>query len=365
MRQYLPEIETKTIAQRKINWNVLIISMIMGLLFAAFQKAQIQPLSWILPQETVKQATEQIDIFETVIREKLTMVPNTFSLKDESRGIIPQVSADESVYIPSYLAIDFETGDIILEKNADETRRIASLTKIMTAVVALDLASPDEEFTVTEYAADRIPTKIGVVPGQKLTLEELLNAIMLTSANDAAEVIREGIDRKYGDDVFIKAMNEKAKFLGLTDTSFDNPQGFDGKGNYSTAKDFAILSHYAMHNYPVFERIVRQDYIFLSENHNHKQFDLINWNGLIGVYPNTYGIKIGYTENAGKTTIVASERNGKHVLVVLLGADSILDRDYYAAQLLDMAFEKEFGFEPVGVTVEQLNEKYATWNQYL
>lgn len=361
MRKYLPSTDTIV---AKINWNVFFISLVMGLLLSAFQKAEIQPLYWIFPSGTVEEVTEQIDIFESVILEKLTLVPNTFSLKDESGGLIPQVSADESVYIPSYLAIDFQTGDVILEKNADEVRRVASLTKIMTAVVALDLADPQEEFEVSEYAADRIPTKIGVVPGEKMTLEELLHAIMLTSANDAAEVIREGIDRKYGEDVFIRAMNEKARFLGLTDTSFDNPQGFDGQENFSTARDFAILSHYAMAHYPEFEKAVSKDYAFLSENGSHKQFDLINWNGLIGVYPNTYGIKIGYTENAGKTTIVASEREGKHVLVVLLGADSILDRDYYAAVLLDQAFEKQYGFEPIGVTVEQLNEKYATWNQY-
>jgi len=336
----------------------------MGLLFAFFQEARIQPLWWFVSPKSHLEAKEQIEIFQSVIKGKLTKVPQAFSLTQDNNVLVGEVNAE--VYIPasSFVALDFETGEIILEKNADEVRSVASLTKIMTAIVALDLAEPEETFEISQYAADRIPTKIGIVIGQHMSLNDLLKAALMTSANDAAEVIREGIDTKYGEEVFIRAMNEKAHFLGLKHTSFDNPQGFDGRDNYSSAKDLALLSHYAMKHYHVFAEIVKDDYDFLPENNDHKQFDLINWNGLIGVYPNTYGIKIGYTERAGKTTVVASERNGKHVLVVLLGTESILDRDYYAASLLDQAFEKAYGFEPVGITEEQLQEKYATWNQY-
>jgi len=175
------------------------------------------------------------------------------------------------------------------------------------------------------------------------------------------EVIREGVDHKYSDEVFIKAMNLKAEIIGLHNTHFQNPQGFDDKDNYSTVEDLAILSHYALNNYPLISQIVTKDYLFLNGNGNHKQFDLYNWNGLLGVYPGVFGVKIGNTEAAGTTTVVASERNGKKLLAVLLGTSDVLDRDLKAAKLLDAAFEKTLGLEPVSITAQQLQHKYASW----
>jgi D-alanyl-D-alanine carboxypeptidase len=231
----------------------------------------------------------------------------------------------------------------------------------MSAVVALDLADPNETFTVTERAANIIPTKIGVVPGEKMTLHELLQAALLTSANDAVQVIADGIDTKYGEAVFVRSMNEKAKFLQLKNTHFANPQGFDDPGNYSTVEDLAVLSHYAM-EYPEIADIAKHDYAFLPATVNHKQFDLPNWNGMIGVYPGAEGIKIGNTGDALYTTAVLAERQGKKVLAVVLGAANTLDRDLKASELLDIGFEKVANLKPVDVTEEQLRAKYATWH---
>jgi D-alanyl-D-alanine carboxypeptidase len=260
--------------------------------------------------------------------------------------------------------LDFDSGQIIDSKNGEREVPIASLTKIMTAVVALDISSPSEKFVVTKKAADQIPTKIGVIPGQHFTLQELLEAGLMTSANDAIEVIRDGIDTKYNDAVFIKAMNAKAQFLGLKHTHFTNPQGFDSVEHYSSASDLAVLTHYALTNYPLISYIVQQDYKLLPANSDHKQYDLYNWNGLLDVYPNVSGVKIGNTENAGTTTIVKSERDGKNLLVVLLGTTGVLERDLVASQLLDSGFAATLGLPPVKVTEKDLRAKYATWKYW-
>jgi D-alanyl-D-alanine carboxypeptidase len=227
----------------------------------------------------------------------------------------------------------------------------------------LDLAQRSEYFTVTANAAQQIPTKIGVIEGQEFRLEELLEAILLTSANDAAQVIADGIDAKYEQEIFIRAMNKKARILGMEKTHFQNAQGFDAPNHFSSAEDVAVLMQYALTNYPLIAEIVEKDYSFLEKDTNHNQYDLYNWNGLIGVYPGAYGVKIGNTEAAQKTTAVAAKREGKNILVVLLGAPGLLERDGWSAELLNTGFAK-FGIKPYEVTEDALQEKYATWKTW-
>jgi serine-type D-Ala-D-Ala carboxypeptidase (penicillin-binding protein 5/6) len=292
---------------------------------------------------------------------KLQKHNDTFSVKKQQQ-IIPQAHAATEVDdAAAYGVIDYQTGDVILEKNLDKKVSIASITKVMTVVVALDLADPQEKFEVTQNAASQIPTKIGVKVGEKFTLEELINAAMLTSANDAVEVIRDGIDAKYEKGIFIKAMNEKARIIGLKNTRFENPQGFDGQEHYSTVEDLALLTHYALTNYPLIAEVSAKDYEFLPKNEDHKQYDLYNWNGLIGVYPGATGVKIGNTGDAGKTTVVTANRAGKEMIAVVLGAPGIRERDMWAAQLLDEGFSTAYGLEKVEVTSEDLQAKYDSW----
>ena len=304
------------------------------------------------------------DIFETAIRPKLEYKANSFALH-RTHELISKAHAVGAVDdAKAYIIVDYDTGTIIAEKGTDHPLPMASLTKIMTAVVALDLADPSEVFTVSEEAAEQIPTKIGVEPGERLTLDELIHAAMLTSANDAVEVIKEGVDEKYGAPVFMKAMNEKARFLGLKNTSFTNPQGFDNPDHYSSVADLSVLTHYALTQYPYLAEVVKKDYAFLPENGDHGQFDLYNWNGLVGVYPGAFGVKIGNTGRAKKTTVVAAEREGKRMMVTILGAPDVLARDVWASQLLDYGFEEVHGLEPVDVSEEQLTEKYSTWKYW-
>lgn len=298
--------------------------------------------------------------FDTVIP-KLARYTHSYRLKEDTE-FIPKAEASgdyEGAY--AYGVIDYETGEVLVSKNLSKQFPIASITKVMTAVVALDLADQEESFKVSQKASSMIPTKIGVRVGEELTLRELLHAALLTSANDAVEVISEGIDAKYGEKIFVRAMNEKADILGLKDTSFSNPQGFDADNHYSSIKDIALMTHYALKNYPLIKEIVKKDYELLPENISHKRFDLYNWNGLIGVYPDVTGVKIGNTDRALKTTVVVSERSGKKLLAVLLGAPGIIERDLWVSQILDLGYRKSIGLSEINITEDKLREKYQTW----
>lgn len=369
---------------RSINWKIFILSLVAQFIITFLinlgirapkqlealnlSNAKVQPAEIAAPilpkiEEVFAPQVHVPDIFEQ-IKVKLEEKKNDFELKKHGSLIEPIYAGAVYDQANGYIVIDYETGEILAERNAESRIPIASLTKIMTAVVALDLAAPEEVFAVTEKAARMIPTKIGVVAGQRMNLGELLNASLLTSANDAIEVIKQGIDLKYGKPgVFINSMNAKAESLGLKNTHFENPQGFDGEAQYSSAADLAVLTRYALEKYTVIKEIVKKDYEFLPANENHKQFDLYNWNGLLGVYPGVQGVKIGNTGKAGYTTVVVSEREGKKVLVVLLGAPGVLERDLWAGQLLDLGFEK-LGILPVGVAEGELRAKYSTWKYW-
>lgn len=338
----------------KLNWKIFLIGILMGMLAVLILNLK----------SSTRQSFKPLTANSQTIISKLSEKKHNYQLKSMQGGFISNAYAsDFDIYASGYVVLDFDSGEILAEKNSSQILPIASLTKLMTGVVALDLAAPTEMFTISQNASDKPATKIGVVAGEKMSLEELLNAALLTSANDATQVIKEGINQKYNSDIFEKAMNQKAKILGLKNSSFSNPQGFDGKYNYSSARDFAILSHYALTNYPLIKKIVKKDYEFLPADNNHKQFDLYNWNGLLGVYPNVLGIKIGNTNDALYTTAVVSQRENKKVLVVLLGAPGVLERDLWSSSLLDIGFEK-LGLPKIAVTENQLLEKYSTWQYW-
>lgn len=346
----------------KYRWKVFLLSMAAQFIIVGALNIGLHPpkaLDFLLVN---KATVEKVDTFDQV-KTKLEQKTHEYKLQ-KSLNIVNQAFAGGSYdQARSFIAVDFNSGQILADYNAEKMVPIASLTKIMTSVVALDLALPNDLFVVSKRAADQIPTKIGVVAGQKMSLDELLHASLMTSANDATVVIEEGIDSQYGKGTFVRAMNAKADILGLKNTHFENPAGFDGQNHYSSAADLALLSHYALTNYPQIAEITEQDYIYLPPSALHKQFDLYNWNGLLGVYPGTKGIKIGNTDDAGYTTAVVSERSGQKIMTVLLGAPGVAERDLWTAQLLDDSFAK-LGIPAANITKAQLQAKYDSWQYW-
>ena len=222
----------------------------------------------------------------------------------------------------SAIAVNLANNQIFYEKDKKKRLPIASLTKIMTAVIALENKELTDIFTVSEKAASMEPDSMGLFPGEKLTLNQLLQGLMLISGNDTSETIAEGISGNT--EGFVKLMNEKARILGLKDTLFSNPSGLeDGLAHYSTVSDLAILSKYALKNQG-FKKIVSEKEILIpytvNEKENHKKFYLKNSSPLAD-YPGYIGIKPGFTPEAKKCLSTLVEQNNTEILIIVLGSD--------------------------------------------
>jgi D-alanyl-D-alanine carboxypeptidase len=237
----------------------------------------------------------------------------------------------------SAIALDLTGENLLYQKSAQMKVPVASLVKIMTAVVALENRDLKELLTVSKEASSMEPDSMGLYPGEKLTLEQLLYGLLLVSGNDAAEVIAEGVkgDRQE----FLSLMNKKAKELGMNDTYYVNPSGLQGDGDhYSTAQDQLILTLHALRN-EVFRKIVAtREYripTVYTEEENHKNFWLPNTSPLVD-YPGFLGVKPGYTPEAGRCLITLVEKDRNQILVIVLGSD---DRKGDTEALLDYSFK--------------------------
>src|SRR3989338_9386119 len=243
----------------------------------------------------------------------------------------PKVTAEAALFI------DTKTGQVFYSKNPNKKLPIASLVKVMTVLIALEHKNMDDQFTVSQYAADMEPDKMLLIAGEKLTLKELLDGIFLISANDAAEVIAEGTTGDRNE--FIKLMNSKAVQLGMKDSYFVNPTGLDEDENnsYSTVYDLAILTRYLIRHYPEVVDISKTEHIYLPITENHQDYDMYSGINLITTYPGVVGFKTGYTPEAGLTLITLARINGHEIIGVLLGSN---DRRDEARELLDYSFKK-------------------------
>ena len=208
----------------------------------------------------------------------------------------------------SAVLLEGESGRVLYAQNADEERLIASITKIMTAVVALEHGDVNAPYTVTaEDMAEG--SSMYLTPGEELTLEELLYGLMLVSGTDAALAVAHCVA---GDEAsFVELMNETAARLGMTHTSFANPNGLDAEGHYSSAADMAKLAAYALKK-EAFRRIVSTTSITIGERY------LANHNKLLKLYDGCLGVKTGYTKAAGRTLVSAAERDGMTLVCVTL-----------------------------------------------
>ncbi|MBO4913821.1 MAG: D-alanyl-D-alanine carboxypeptidase [Oscillospiraceae bacterium] len=203
--------------------------------------------------------------------------------------------------------MDAESGRVLLSRGETVELPIASTTKIMTAIVALEQCRMDELVTVKREQL-REGSSMYLYEGERLSLEELLYGLMLSSGNDAAECIAGSLG---GREDFVRAMNRKAFELGITHTAFTNPSGLDEKGHYSCALDMAMLMSYAMEQ-PAFARIVSTKTACAGER------TLYNHNKLLGSLDGCTGGKTGYTGEAGRTLVTYAERDGLRLVAVTL-----------------------------------------------
>lgn len=215
----------------------------------------------------------------------------------------------------SAVLIDADTGRVLWGKKENEPMAMASTTKIMTAIVTLENADINEMVTVSKNAVLAPPVKMHLQVGEKLTLEQLLYALLMQSSNDAAVAIAE----KVGGSVenFCSMMNKKAKELGCLDTEFVTPNGLDKGNHHSTAHDMALIGAYAIKN-EEFIRISNTKNISFTSN--KKSYSIVNKNQLLNSYEGAIGIKTGFTGKAGHCFVGAAKRNGITLISVVLAS---------------------------------------------
>lgn len=235
------------------------------------------------------------------------------------------------------LFLETNTGQVLYSKNPHQKLPIASLVKIMTALIALENIKADQQLIVSSRAVGMEPDAMLLIAGERLTLRELLYGTFLISANDAAEVIAEGTTGSRGE--FIKLMNDKAALLGMKDSHFVNPTGLDEDtgSSYSTPYDLAILTRYLIKNYPQIVEISKTPHIFLPQTSTHQDYDMYSGINLLTTYEGVVGFKTGFTPEAGFTLITLARIGNHEVVGILLNSQARRDE---AKLLLDYSFSK-------------------------
>ncbi len=248
----------------------------------------------------------------------------------------------------AYILIDAKTGDVLCEKNSKETLFPASTTKMMTAILALESGKElSEEFTATQSAIDGIGpngSNIGIIPGEKICLENLLQAMLISSANEASNIIAENVCGS--SEEFVSLMNKRAREIGAVGTHFVNPSGIHGPEHYTTAADLACIARHAM-AIPKFKEIVSTQSFTMSATNKHTQWPaLSNSNKLMILDKNDLyvinGIKTGFTGPAGNNLVTSAiGANGMELISVVMkvqnegAAENVR---LYSKELLDYGF---------------------------
>ncbi len=215
----------------------------------------------------------------------------------------------------SAIMIDGASGAVLYSKNPDERLGMASTTKIMTGILALEYGKLNDVYTVPQEGYWVEGSSIYVNPGEKITLETLLYGLLLKSGNDAALAIARHISGS--EQAFVKLMNDKAAELGLTNTRFANPHGLYAEEHYTTSRELAKLAAYAMQN-PVFAQIVNTSQYKETPIQDRDGRVINNANKLISMYAEADGIKPGFTPETGRTLVGSASKNGVRVITVTL-----------------------------------------------
>lgn len=281
----------------------------------------ISPLVLDLPEDN----SVKSDIYEQIKKQKTTdkYPPNDYFPKTLSA----KTQVDLNLSAKAYAVMDRNTGELLFFNNLTENKQIASLTKIMAAVVALDKENLNREIVISKSAIDIGESVMGLTVGERYTLEELLYGLMMVSGNDAVEAIAQSLGR--GRFWFINEMNKKAVGLGMLDSYFVNPTGLDEKtketSSFSTALDLLALTNYALSK-PKFAEIVAtaNKSIPYKENY-HQALYLENILSFDRTYPGIKGVKTGNTDFAGQTLISYCEHLDRKIIVVLLDSQATRD----------------------------------------
>ncbi|HEX3629477.1 MAG TPA: D-alanyl-D-alanine carboxypeptidase family protein [Candidatus Dormibacteraeota bacterium] len=243
--------------------------------------------------------------------------------------------ATPSIKARAALVIDLDAKSDVFQLNAHARLAPASLTKIVTALVALDAMRLDQLVTVPA-SINQLPwdsTRMGLKVGERLTVRELLYGLFLNSGNDAAITLAEAVTSRA---TFVDRMNRQAAALGMADTHFVNPIGLDDPAHFTSAADLARAATLLTSRYPEVASLASTARITLAATATHHAYALYNLNDLLRSYPGTTGLKTGWTGHAGGCLIATATRGGRHLMVVVLGSPRVFQE---ASALLDYGFD--------------------------
>lgn len=248
---------------------------------------------------------------------------------------VTALSAEE-LPAPSAVLMEASTGKVLFEKNAHEQRPCASITKVMTLLLVMEALDEgqihlEDMVTASEHAASMGGSDIWLEPGETMSVDDLLKATVIVSANDAAVALAEYVCGS--EDAFVQKMNERAAELGMADTVFKNCNGLDEEGHVTTAYDIALMSRALIQH----EKIFDYTQVWMDELRDGKT-QLVNTNKLLKSYSGITGLKTGTTGKAGSCMAATAERDGMSLIAVVLGCSTTDDRFSAAASLLDAGF---------------------------
>ena len=234
----------------------------------------------------------------------------------------------------SAIVYDRISGSIIFGKNENQKRKMASTTKIMTAIIVLETCNLDDIVIISSNAAGTGGSRLGLHTNDKISVRDLLYGLLLCSGNDAAVALAEYV----GGDLsgFANLMNKKSNSLELTSTHFITPHGLDNDNHYTTAYELAIITNYALKNESFYNFVSTKNYT-VTINGNPKT--LSNTNELLGNLNGVYGVKTGFTNGANRCLVTAVKRDNMDLICIVLGADTKKDRTKDSIQLIEYAFK--------------------------
>ncbi len=236
----------------------------------------------------------------------------------------------------SAILMEYNTGKVLYESNSGQKLAPASITKIMSLILVMEAIkegnlSLTDTVTASEHAASLGGSQIWLEPGEIMTVDDLLKAVVIASANDATVALAEAVAGS--EETFVAKMNQKAKDLGLKDTNFVNSYGLDAEGHLTTAYDVAVMSKELM-KYDLIKTYTKT----AMDSLRGGESELVNTNKLIRYYNGCFGLKTGTTSAAGSCLSAIAERNGLTIIAVVLGAPTSKDRFSGAQKLLDYGF---------------------------
>jgi serine-type D-Ala-D-Ala carboxypeptidase (penicillin-binding protein 5/6) len=284
----------------KSNSNLLLLSSLTFVLVATSA----------LSMNKVNEPPKKVEVIDKETNQRIRTFAPIPVLGAQSESLPPELSSS------SIIAIDIDSGVTLLEKNPDEELFPASTTKMLTALVVLDLYQLQDEVTVGGMSV--VGQKMGLIEGEVLTVNSLLEGMLIYSANDAAEAL--AAHHPEGRAAFIDAMNAKAQELHLMSSHFTNPTGLEDWQHVSTARDMATIAKAAMNN-PIFASIVSTQKTTIQSVDGTKSHTVRNINKLLGSIEGVIGIKTGWTEHAKENLVTYVERDGKRVVISLLASD--------------------------------------------